>query len=280
MLKVKRIYGGGMVEKFTIGEVAEKTGVSVRTLRYYDEIGLLKPTKDESSGHRMYTEKDLLTLHKILSLKFLGFRLDQIRDILSNQTYDLSLKGTLVAEKQMLEQKKKELEERIQTIGRVMELLEEVGEIDSNVLMSLLRSMQTKEKQKEWMAKIFDEETAETIFAMDDEKLTKRTDKLFVDFSKKVMELYPKPIHTPEVQDMIGDYLKEMFTFFEPEMIQNLFSPDQLNALQTSDIAELDNLSPSPFPKEIQDWLNKASDYFMEHSYDKIAQLLNQGKDV
>ncbi len=67
------------METYSIGEIAKKTGVSIRTLRYYDEIGLLQPTKDPSSGHRIYTEEDILQLHKIMSLKFIGLSLEEIR---------------------------------------------------------------------------------------------------------------------------------------------------------------------------------------------------------
>ncbi|MBB6282526.1 DNA-binding transcriptional MerR regulator [Geobacillus subterraneus] len=63
---------------YSIGEFAKKTGTTVRTLRYYDEIGLLSPQKHPHSGRRMYTDEDVLTLQKIVSLKFLGYSLGQI----------------------------------------------------------------------------------------------------------------------------------------------------------------------------------------------------------
>ena len=83
--------------------------MSIRTLRYYDEIGLLKPAKDPSSGHRMYSDDDILTLHKILSLKFIGFRLEKIREFIHKPTFDISLKVTLEFKKLMLQQKKMEI---------------------------------------------------------------------------------------------------------------------------------------------------------------------------
>ncbi len=63
----------------TVGEVAKKMGVTVRTLQYYDKEGLLSPSAESEGGRRLYTDKDLVTLHQIMSLKSLGFSLDDIK---------------------------------------------------------------------------------------------------------------------------------------------------------------------------------------------------------
>ena len=67
-----------------ISQVAKLTGVSVRTLQYYDEIGLLKPTELTPSGYRLYDDDALQTLQQILFLKELDFPLKEIREILEN----------------------------------------------------------------------------------------------------------------------------------------------------------------------------------------------------
>lgn len=63
----------------TVGEVAKKMGVTVRALQYYDKEGLLSPSAESEGGRRLYTDKDLVTLHQIMSLKSLGFSLDDIK---------------------------------------------------------------------------------------------------------------------------------------------------------------------------------------------------------
>lgn len=75
MAKQKAIPQGYM----TVGEVAKKTGVTVRTLQYYDKEGLLTPSSESAGGRRLYTDKDLVMLHQIISLKSLGFSLDDIK---------------------------------------------------------------------------------------------------------------------------------------------------------------------------------------------------------
>ncbi len=64
----------------TVGEVAKKMGVTVRTLQYYDREELLCPSAQSNGGRRLYTDKDLIKLHQILSLKSLGFSLKDIRN--------------------------------------------------------------------------------------------------------------------------------------------------------------------------------------------------------
>lgn len=61
-----------------IGELARATGLTVRTLHHYDEIGLLSPSQRTPAGHRLYSEEDVAALYRVAALRQLGFRLDQI----------------------------------------------------------------------------------------------------------------------------------------------------------------------------------------------------------
>lgn len=72
----------------SISQVAKLTGVSIRTLQYYDEIGLLKPSKLTASGYRMYDGDALQTLQQILFFKELGFSLKEIKEILKKPDFD------------------------------------------------------------------------------------------------------------------------------------------------------------------------------------------------
>ena len=64
----------------TVGQAAKRMDVTVRTLQHYDKEGLLSPSAASEGGRRLYTDKDIVKLHQILSLKHLGFSLDDIRD--------------------------------------------------------------------------------------------------------------------------------------------------------------------------------------------------------
>jgi DNA-binding transcriptional MerR regulator len=75
-----------------VGELAERTGLTVRTLHHYDAMGLLSPrgrtSSAHGSGHRLYTAADVARLQQIVSLKQLGFGLEQIRKYLARADYD------------------------------------------------------------------------------------------------------------------------------------------------------------------------------------------------
>ena len=71
----------------TISQVVELTGISPRTLQYYDEIGLLKPSELTKSGYRLYDEA-LQKLQQILFFKELGFKLKEIKEILQKPDFD------------------------------------------------------------------------------------------------------------------------------------------------------------------------------------------------
>ena len=101
--------------KMQIKEFAKFTGVSVRTLHYYDEIGLLKPAfVDRSTGYRYYNEKSLLRMQEILFYRELDFSLKSIGEILSSQNYDKN--KALTEQKHLLTLKKERLERLISAI--------------------------------------------------------------------------------------------------------------------------------------------------------------------
>ncbi|HEX6509259.1 MAG TPA: MerR family transcriptional regulator [Chloroflexota bacterium] len=77
------------MSRYRIGEFAALSGVSVRALHHYDHIGLLQPSERTDTGYRMYADEDLLRLQQILTLRYLGFPLRSIRDLLDGPEFDL-----------------------------------------------------------------------------------------------------------------------------------------------------------------------------------------------
>lgn len=69
----------GKKTKFTVGDLAKQANVSVRTIQYYDKIGLLKPASTSTGGRRLYSENDIAVLHQIITLKSFGLSLDEIK---------------------------------------------------------------------------------------------------------------------------------------------------------------------------------------------------------
>ena len=131
--------------KMQINEFAKLTGVSVRTLHYYDEIGLLKPAfVDEQNGYRFYDENSLLRMQEILFYRELDFELKSIAEILSSPDYD---KQKAIAEqRKLLILKKKRLE-------RIIDALD--GATKGKIIMNVFdnTNYETARKQYENEAK-------------------------------------------------------------------------------------------------------------------------------
>lgn len=72
-----------------IGELASLIGITIRTLHYYDEVGLLKPTKITETGHRLYDMQSITILYQIMSLKDMGFNLDEIKGLIYDSYIDI-----------------------------------------------------------------------------------------------------------------------------------------------------------------------------------------------
>ena len=102
----------------TVKDVSEITGVSIRTLRYYDEIGLLKPTELTEAGYRLYDNKALEKLQEIMFFRELEIPLTDIKKIMDSPNYDKE--QALLAQKSLLEQKRNRLNGIIELITDVM----------------------------------------------------------------------------------------------------------------------------------------------------------------
>lgn len=85
--------------EYTINKLAKLAGVSTRTLRYYDELGLLSPARVSSNGYRIYGQKEIDRLQQILFYRELGVSLEEIRNILASKDFDglLALESHLTA---------------------------------------------------------------------------------------------------------------------------------------------------------------------------------------
>lgn len=103
----------------TVHEVSALTGVSIRTLQYYDRIGLLTPASRTDAGYRLYGEAELLRLQEILLFRELDFSLPEIRQILSSPAYERS--DALRRQIALLQAKKERLERLIELAGAVYE---------------------------------------------------------------------------------------------------------------------------------------------------------------
>jgi MerR family transcriptional regulator, thiopeptide resistance regulator len=122
-------------EALKVGELARRTRLTIRTLHHYDEIGLLRPSLHTESGHRLYTAGDVARLQQVLSLRWLGFSLEEIRDCLDRPGFSpLEVIRLHVAR----------LREQIESQRRLCERLEafaSAGEVSTEDLLQTIEVM-------------------------------------------------------------------------------------------------------------------------------------------
>jgi DNA-binding transcriptional MerR regulator len=144
-------FEGGLEEGMTsdttvwrVGEIAKLTGLSVRTLHYYEEMGLLEPADRTETGHRRYTEADIARLQQILSLKSIGFSLEEIRECLKNPNY-----SPLTVLKLHMEQVRRQIDALMQLQKRletVADQLQQRGAANTQEFIYLMEGIRMAEK--------------------------------------------------------------------------------------------------------------------------------------
>ncbi|TKC16067.1 MerR family transcriptional regulator [Robertmurraya kyonggiensis] len=112
--------------EYTVQKLAQLAGVSSRTLRYYDEIGILKPARINSSGYRIYGQKEVDRLQQILFYRELGVNLETIKDIMTSPSYDGA--NALKEHREQLLEKRKQLDLLISNVEKTIASTE--GRID------------------------------------------------------------------------------------------------------------------------------------------------------
>jgi len=213
--------------EYTVKKLAQIAGISVRTLHYYDEIGLLKPSFIKENGYRYYAEKELLLLQQILFFRELEFPLEQIISIMKSPSFDRL--NALEDQKILLEAKKKRLAGLVATIektirsekgGENMSASDMYGNFTKDELDKLQEEArqrwghtdawkQSQERTKHWKKEDYDR------IAKEGETWTKKM--------AEMMRSGLKP-EDREIQEMIDQHYNGLKTFYEPnyEMYKGL----------------------------------------------------------
>ncbi|MBD7938814.1 MerR family transcriptional regulator [Cytobacillus sp. Sa5YUA1] len=200
---------------YRIGEFAKKTNTTIRTLHYYDEIGLLKPACTSKTGDRYYSTNEILTMQKIVTLKYLGYPLDKIQELLNNTEWDL--RQSLSFQQEELIIKRQQINHMIKTLDHALSILEENQTVDPNIFIMLINSIQMETEHKEWMRNFIPENMIQDIYNISDEKqqqLNKRVAKEFANVKKLVGTDYEDE-HVQTVIAAIWDILYELYPNIE-----------------------------------------------------------------
>ncbi len=204
----------------TVKEVSELTGVSVRTLHYYDSIGLLQPTEVTSAGYRMYDDTALERLQQILLFRELEFPLKEIRNILESKDFDRN--KALEQQIELLTLKKEHLDNLI-TLARGLKLLG-VKYMDFKAFDTRKIDEYSKRAKESWgktdAYKEF-EEKAKNRTKEEDQNISKQFLDLFLEFGT-MKDNDPAAEQAQELVKKLQGFISEHFYQCTPQILQGL----------------------------------------------------------
>lgn len=185
--------------EYSILQLSKTAGISTRTLRYYDSIGLLKPLRTSSSGYRIYGEKEVSLLQQILFYKELGFGLEDIRTIILNPDFD-SLKALEEHRRKLLEERSR-LEVLITTVNKT---------IDNVTGRNTMSDKEKFEGFKKDLVKENEEKYGKEIREKYGNKVVEESNKRMLNLSKEEYE------HWENLRKQINETLKEAYSTKDP----------------------------------------------------------------
>lgn len=205
--------------EYTVQKLATLAGTSVRTLHYYDEIGLLSPARIEKNGYRRYGETELLRLQQILFFRELEFPLEEVKKIMESPSFDM--KAALLDHKKLIELKKKRLSGLVKTIDATLNKLEKNKKMEDKDLYGNFSKEEYEQHQEEAKArwgntdawKQSQERTKN--FTKEDYARLAKDGAIFMERLASKMPFGPK---SAEVQEMIGQHYASLRTFYEPNL--------------------------------------------------------------
>ncbi|KEK24613.1 MerR family transcriptional regulator [Bacillus gaemokensis] len=189
---------------YSIGEISKETNVTTRTLRYYDEVGLLKPSYIADSGYRYYSQDDVMKLQQITTFKKLGFKLSEIKEVLKEEgiSREERWKHALKTEIQTIQSEVKRLQDLEKLLYTTFHSIELTGELRTEDLMLFIKSVQGMEQRETFRKKYFTEEEQKVVknlptFEEEDERT-----KEWLQVLREIHQHINEPIDSPKVQEL------------------------------------------------------------------------------
>ena len=222
MMKAYRAIPQGYM---TVGEVAKKLGVTVRTLQYYDREGLLSPSAESEGGRRLYTDQDLITLHQIRSLKSLGFSLDDIKERLIPLETPADVANALAEQAAVIRQNIQRLQDSLSATERLKEEVLQMQTVDFKKYADIIVNLQMK-NDSYYLIKRFDDDTLDHIRSRFDRESGLEFMDRFNHLSDEIVRLQKEnvPPESERCQQVVKEYwgLIMEFTDGDTQMLPKL----------------------------------------------------------
>lgn len=211
---------GGIKLEMTISKLAKLAGVSTRTLRYYDEINLLKPKRINSSGYRIYGQEEVDRLQQILFFRELDVDIETIITIMNNPDFDH--KKALEEHLNQLIKKRSRLDKLIETVEKTMK--HEKGEISMNneEKFEAFKNKLIEENEEKYGEEIREKYGEDVVNASNEKfkNMSKEDYERMVKLGDEILELLPKAFQTGDPSSPLAQKLaakhKEWLLFSWP----------------------------------------------------------------
>ncbi len=149
-------------EYLTVGQLAKKMDVSVRTLQYYDKQNLLNPSFKNEFGYRLYSKKDIVNLHQILSFKHLGFSLNDIKNKIFLLDDPKKVSSILMQQQAIINEQINTLKKASESINLLNDEISKSNKIDFGMYADIIVMIKNGNKDY-WVWKFFDNEIKDHI---------------------------------------------------------------------------------------------------------------------
>ena len=191
----------------TVGTVAKKMGVSVRTLQYYDREGILSPSSQSEGGRRLYSDKDVIQLHQILSMKHLGFSLDDIKNRLIPMDTPLEVAHALTEQAGLISRKIQTLSQSLEQIEALRTEVLQIQKVDFKKYADIIVNLQMKNEYY-WLIKHFDDDTLDYLRSRFDQDRGVTMMETFRRLQQEAVSLYREgiPPDSPKAQSFAKAY--------------------------------------------------------------------------
>lgn len=204
--------------EYTVKEIADLAGVSVRTLHYYDEIGLLSPSRVGSNGYRHYEAPELFRLQQILLYREMGFELKQVASILDRP--DFNPLQSLIEHRCALERKIERLQVLIGTVDRTLAKLKGELDMDEKGIFNGLSS-EEQEGYKQEAIELWGTEEVKPSYERwssyseaQQQKILDEGNAIYAD----LVECMPNGVESPEAQSVMARWHRNLRYFYEPSI--------------------------------------------------------------
>ena len=203
----------------TVGQVAKKMGVTVRALQYYDKEGLLSPSAESEGGRRLYTDKDLVKLHQIISLKSLGFSLDDIKGRLISLETPADVANALTEQAEDIRQKIGRLQASLSAIEQLKTEVLQMQTVNFKKYADIIVNLQM-ENDSYYLIKRFDDETLDHIRRQFDKESGLDFMDRFNRLSDEIVQLQEEkvPPESEKCQQVVKEYWGLIVEFTNGDM--------------------------------------------------------------